>query len=53
MDKEIRTNKHKERNLSYNEWINEWINTYEQMNIKIKAVPAMNVSIRKNKLTYR
>ena len=34
-------NKYKDRNFSYN----EWINTYEQINIKIKTLPAMNESI--------
>ena len=39
MNQCIRTNKHEERNFSYNEWINEWIDTYEQINIKIKSLP--------------
>ena len=48
MNQYVRTNKHEDRNFSYNEWINAWINTYEQVNIKIKGLPAMNESMNES-----
>ena len=48
MNQYVRTNKHKDRNFSYNEWANRWINTYEQLIIK-KALIAMNEYKKTNK----
>ena len=45
MNQYVRTNKHKDINFGYNKWIDAWINTYQQINIKIKALPKMNESM--------
>ena len=50
MNQHISTNKHKDKSFTWNEWINEWINTYKQISIKIKALPAINKSTKKEQI---
>ena len=49
MNQYVRTNKNKDKSFICNECTNEWINTYEQTSIKIKALPPMNKSTKKDK----